>query len=145
MKSDEACKLEQSQRSEKMTDTDRSMRQVSLGRSLEAGELVIAAKAGKETQIADFKAMQSSLLSSSQTWPDDTYRQGCPYPMLVPQSHLDSLEVFHALLTAAIVNIVERWWNDKEARFPERMPLERHEEDILRVSSRHFSSINNAF
>ena len=117
-----------------MTETSRSMQQVSLGLSLEAGELVTAAKAGEETRVADLNAMQSSLLSSSPIWPYDTYRQGCPYPMLVPQSHLYSLEVLHTLLTSAITNIVERWWTDKEARFPERMPLERYEEDILRVS-----------
>ena len=134
MKSDEACKMERSQRSENMTDTDRRMQQVSLGQSLEAGELVIATKAGEEMQLADLNAMQSSLLSSSPTWPDHTHGQGCPFPILLPQSHLDSLEAFHELLTSVITNIVERWWTDKEARFPERMPLERHEEDILRVS-----------
>lgn len=130
----EACKMERPQRSEKMNETSRSMQQVSLGLSLEAGELVTAAKAGEKTQVADLNAMQSSLLSSSPTWSYDTYRQGCTYPMVVPRSHLYSLEVLHTLLTSAITNTVERWWTDKEARFPERMPLERHEENILRVS-----------
>ena len=136
MKSDEAYKTEPLQRSENMIEAIPriSLQQISLGSSLEAGELVTAAKAGEEAQVADLNAMQSSLLSSSPTWPYDTYRQGCSCPMLVPQSHVYGVEELHTLLTSAITNIVERWWIDKEARFPERMPLESYEEDILRVS-----------
>jgi hypothetical protein len=40
----------------------------------------------------------------------------------------------HEALTAGITDIVERWWTDPEARFPERMPLEKQEKDLLKVS-----------
>lgn len=34
---------------------------------------------------------------------------------------------------AAINDIVPRWWRDKEAKFSERMPLEKDEEELLQV------------
>ena len=43
------------------------------------------------------------------------------------------MQDIHEALTIAIVDIVQRWWTDTDARFPERMPLEKKEEDILKV------------
>ena len=111
------------------------IRQISFGLSVQAGELVPAENAGEETWLKDQKGLRASLLSSASEWPRDTYLQGCPYPMVVPKRQLDDLETLHSLLNSAIINIVERWWTDAEARFPERMPLEAHEEDVLRVSA----------
>ncbi|KAA8645217.1 uncharacterized protein ATNIH1004_006636 [Aspergillus tanneri] len=45
---------------------------------------------------------------------------------------LASLKEFHVALSAALTNIVQRWVVDEEADLPSRMPLKRHEEDILR-------------
>lgn len=45
------------------------------------------------------------------------------------------LERFHEALILALDNIVERWWKDKEAGFPVRMPLASEAEELLRVSS----------
>ena len=117
-----------------MAEESCKIRQISLGMSIQAGELVDAEKAPEATRMADFHTMQASLLSSCSEWLYNTHLQGCPYPMVVPQPQLDSLEKLHALLCSAITNIVERWWTDEEARFPKRMPLESYEEDVLRVS-----------
>jgi hypothetical protein len=46
-----------------------------------------------------------------------------------------NLKEFHVALSAALTNIVQRWVIDEEADLPSRMPLEPHEEDILRVRS----------
>lgn len=59
------------------------------------------------------------------------------YPMLSDRGFLIRLQEFHEALTKAIVNIVERWWDDSTADFPSRMPLEPRAEEILRVSC-HF-------
>ncbi|CRG82758.1 hypothetical protein PISL3812_00104 [Talaromyces islandicus] len=56
----------------------------------------------------------------------------CPHPVLVSNGFMASLKEFHVALSAALTNIVQRWVVDEEADFPSRMPLERHEEDILR-------------
>lgn len=121
-----------------MVEESGKIRQVSLGLSIQAGELVDAEKASDATRMADFHAMQASLLSSCSEWLYNTRLQGCPHPMVVPQPQLDSIETLHTLLCSAITNIVERWWTDEEARFPQRMPLESYEEDILRVSRHIF-------
>ena len=107
--------------------------QASLVLSQEAGKLVAAETADPKARSRDVNDMQASLLSSSPQWPSDSYRQGCPYPIVVNQSQLHDVEILHTLLTSALTNIVERWWSDRERRFPERMPLERYEEDVLRV------------
>ncbi|PLB46459.1 hypothetical protein P170DRAFT_477341 [Aspergillus steynii IBT 23096] len=56
----------------------------------------------------------------------------CPHPVLVPNSFIASLKEFHVALSTALTNIVQRWVVDEDADLPSRMPLERHEEEILR-------------
>lgn len=108
-------------------------RQISIGQSLHAKELVAAEEAGQAMRLFDLTLMQTSLLSSCFKWPFDTHCKGCPYPIVVSESRLHDLETLHTLLTIAITNIVERWWTDADARFPQRMPLEEYEEDLLKV------------
>ncbi|KAB8074914.1 hypothetical protein BDV29DRAFT_201133 [Aspergillus leporis] len=55
-----------------------------------------------------------------------------PYPLLVSQDQVLHLGKFNDALTHAIDSIVERWWTDREAAFPQRMPLGSVEEDLLR-------------
>ena len=57
----------------------------------------------------------------------------CPHPILIPNSFMASLKEFHVALSAALTNIVQRWFADEEADLPSRMPLEKEEEAILRV------------
>lgn len=42
---------------------------------------------------------------------------------------------FHYALASALKNIVQRWFTDKEAAVPARMPLELHEKELLQVQS----------
>lgn len=62
------------------------------------------------------------------------------YPMLSDKDFLRQLREFHQALTKAIVNIVERWWDDSIAGFPSRMPLEPRVEEVLKVSCDSLSS-----
>ncbi|KIM94579.1 hypothetical protein OIDMADRAFT_135699 [Oidiodendron maius Zn] len=55
----------------------------------------------------------------------------CAHPMLVTRRFIQEIKDFNEVLVIAIGNIVERWWEDTEAAFPSRMPLERHEETVL--------------
>jgi hypothetical protein len=41
--------------------------------------------------------------------------------------------MLHGALSAALTDIVERWWTATDARFPDRMPLLKKEEDRLKV------------
>lgn len=56
-----------------------------------------------------------------------------PHPLLISDQFLADLRLFHDALAIALSNIVQRWFTDKEAAFPTRMPLEPHEEDLLLV------------
>ncbi|CEL00913.1 hypothetical protein ASPCAL00505 [Aspergillus calidoustus] len=42
------------------------------------------------------------------------------------------MKELHNALVIAVTDIVERWWTDKEAQFPQRMRLEAEEEELLR-------------
>lgn len=83
----------------------------------------------------EHKALQTRLL---QLCPFHLCLKGslensCPRPVLVSKQHQEQLARLHEALTIAIVDIVDRWWSDREARFPERMPSEKEEEGLLRV------------
>ncbi|KAF9784267.1 hypothetical protein IL306_007511 [Fusarium sp. DS 682] len=70
-------------------------------------------------------------LCPANLWPGASYTTGCPRPVLVSRHHQHQLQDLHEALTAAITDVVERWWSDRDARFPERMPLEAKEEELL--------------
>jgi hypothetical protein len=91
----------------------------------------VAAFAREEAQL------QESVLKlcPANLWHNGSYASGCPRPVLVGEHHQQQMQDLHEALTAAITDIVQRWWSDTEARFPERMPLEAREEELLRVST----------
>ncbi|KAM0233800.1 hypothetical protein ACHAP5_010278 [Fusarium lateritium] len=70
-------------------------------------------------------------LCPANLWHNGSYAAGCPRPILVGRHHQQQLQHLHDALTAAITNIVQRWWSDGNARFPQRMPLEPEEEELL--------------
>ncbi|OTA95928.1 hypothetical protein M434DRAFT_19999 [Hypoxylon sp. CO27-5] len=76
---------------------------------------------------------QASLLSicPSHLWSTASYRLSCPRPILISKHHQQKLARLQEALTAAITDIVERWWTDLEAQLPKRMPLEKKEEELL--------------
>lgn len=88
-----------------------------------------------EGYLQEEAELQDTLLRlcPEDLWPNGTYAAGCPRPILVGQHHQLQLENLHEALTVAIADIVQRWWSDKDAQFPKRMPLEKEEEDILKV------------
>lgn len=72
-------------------------------------------------------------LCPANLWHKGSYTAGCPRPVLVGRHHQQQLKNLHEALTAAITDVVQRWWSDRDAKFPERMPLEAKEEELLRV------------
>ncbi|KAF5008191.1 hypothetical protein FDECE_5524 [Fusarium decemcellulare] len=86
------------------------------------------------TYSRDEAKHQDTLLGlcPANLWPKGSYAAGCPRPILVGEHHRQQMQDIHEALTIAITDIVQRWWTDPNARFPERMPLEREEEDILK-------------
>ncbi|KAH7178209.1 hypothetical protein DER46DRAFT_621896 [Fusarium sp. MPI-SDFR-AT-0072] len=70
-------------------------------------------------------------LCPANLWPKASYTTGCPRPVLVGRLHQQQLKDIHEALTAAITDVVQRWWSDRDAQFPERMPLEAKEKELL--------------
>ncbi|KAF5626176.1 multidrug transporter [Fusarium sp. NRRL 52700] len=70
-------------------------------------------------------------LCPANLWPNASYTTGCSRPVLVGRHHQQQMKDLHEALTAAITDVVQRWWSDGDARFPERMPLEAKEEELL--------------
>lgn len=81
------------------------------------------------------EAIQESLLRfcSDKSWNNSSRSAFIPRPILVSSEHQRQWKELNNALVSAISDIVERWWTDSVSRFPERMPLEPVEEDLLRV------------
>lgn len=111
------------------------MPQICLEASRKAGCLYPAVHACAEDRNRSQDAYCSALINylGGQHVLPYTRRYVCAHPVLVPNQFLASLKEFHVALSTALTNIVERWVVDEEADFPSRMPLEKHEEDIIRV------------
>lgn len=60
-------------------------------------------------------------------------RYMCPHPILVSDNFMVTLKGFHVALSAALTDIVQRWVIDEAADLSSRMPLEPHEDSLLRV------------
>lgn len=73
--------------------------------------------------------------SPRETWVGDAHQKSTPYPILGSEVHQIQLQDLSEALVIAITDIVERWWVDTSARFPERMPIEPMEERLLQVNS----------
>lgn len=72
-------------------------------------------------------------------WPHGSYNNSCPRPILVNIRHELMLSELHTALTLSLTDIVDRWWSDKAAKFPDRMPLNFMEAAVVKVSKRSFS------
>ncbi|GLI75899.1 hypothetical protein PoHVEF18_004165 [Penicillium ochrochloron] len=87
------------------------------------------------TRQALINELQCNMLKCSppETWgAGDIYETCSPHPVLITPAHKKQLQSLSEALSTAIVDVVNRWWSDAAARFPERMPIEPFEEDLLR-------------
>lgn len=109
--------------------------QVCLGASKKSGALISATNASREDRTHVDEVYRSVIFQYS-GGPDNLpypWRFMCPHPILVSAQFTTDLKKFHDALASALNNIVQRWLTDEEAAFPTRMPLEPHEEKLLRV------------
>ncbi|CAG8909806.1 unnamed protein product [Penicillium egyptiacum] len=94
------------------------------------------AETGREARTALLKKYHQELekCSPRETWVGDAHQKSAPYPILANEAHQHQLAELSEAVVLAITDIVERWWSDVGARFPERMPIEPVEEQLLQVS-----------
>ncbi|KAJ5771926.1 Zn-dependent exopeptidase [Penicillium odoratum] len=74
----------------------------------------------------------SRLNNWSSSWPAGSLDASSPHPVLISRMHQEQAKNLHVALNLAIQDIIGRWWTDEDAKFPQRMPLESEEEDLLR-------------
>lgn len=72
--------------------------------------------------------------SPQETWDGDLHLSSTPYPILGHVAHQRQAAQLSEALVLAITDIVQRWWSDADAHFPERMPIDPMEEKLLQVS-----------
>lgn len=88
---------------------------------------------GSDVRIKERDSIQKILLRNVSPYgqlPGPSRRLN-PHPVVLPKQFMERLENFHEALALALDNIIERWWNDTEADFPARMPLEPWAEALL--------------
>ncbi|PQE22029.1 taurine catabolism dioxygenase protein [Rutstroemia sp. NJR-2017a BBW] len=113
--------------------TSHLLRQIHVGPGPRDNHLVTEFYPENRVYIHEQEKYEKFLLQKCppDLWPEKAHKTTCPRPILINKAHQRQLQDLHDALTAAITNIVERWWTDEDAHFPERMPLEKREEDLL--------------
>ncbi|KAI1098122.1 hypothetical protein F4804DRAFT_346588 [Jackrogersella minutella] len=113
--------------------TSSELQQICIRNKLHGYGLVSYYEPESSTYAQEHEDIQASLLSicAPDIWPKGSYRMACPRPILVNKHHQQLLTNLHRALDIAITDIVERWWTDKKAKLPERMPLHKKEEELL--------------
>ncbi|KAH8821364.1 hypothetical protein F5884DRAFT_84107 [Xylogone sp. PMI_703] len=111
-----------------------ALQQISLSLSVAKDAIAPATATSYKRRDRDLKVVRQHT---------DPYHFGDAYPFRLNERHSafticmtssfkDQVEDLHKLLDRALIDIVERWFQDTQAAFPSRMPLEPHEEDLLR-------------
>ena len=117
-----------------MNDTN-GIQQICLVATRSAACPVSPVHTDQETRVEERKIYQASLERSTRTARRSLVSayNFCPHPLLLSHQQVLQLERLNQALSIAITNIVERWWTDKEAALPLRMPLGPVEESLLQV------------
>ena len=111
--------------------------------SLNANCILKADQIQDKDYADELREFRKSLLKSSKRdqWPHQLDLVASPLPVLVPKQLTLFLDKLGDILGRAITSIVERWWSDLRANFPDQMPLPPLQEDILRVPLQPFLSL----
>lgn len=98
------------------------------------GYLPTPAELDTSLRVGNRQKYIASLNGKNSYWPAGCVDSSSSHPVLITKKHQETVERLAEALDLALQDIVQRWWTDKEACFPLRMPLEPQEEDLLRVS-----------
>ena len=111
------------------------LRQVSVAASSDAGICISPENTDEATRAMETKYLQDSLVRNVTPYgqpPQRLASQLNSHPVVLPKQFLEDVSIFNEALIIALDDIVDRWWTDKEADFPSRMPLEPRVEKLLR-------------
>ncbi|USP79397.1 hypothetical protein yc1106_06671 [Curvularia clavata] len=83
------------------------------------------------TSIVDGSGVQE-VFRNSGPWPVGLAEAIQPVPIFLPKSRISELQQLCESIHLAVCDIIDRWWDDSDARFWERMPLDPKAEAVLR-------------
>ncbi|KAH4059004.1 hypothetical protein HBH98_213720 [Parastagonospora nodorum] len=83
------------------------------------------------SSIVDGSALQT-VFRDSGPWPAGLAEATQPVPIFLPKSRMSELQQLCESIHLAVCDIIDRWWDDSDARFWERMPLDPRAEAVLR-------------
>lgn len=108
------------------------IQQISIPLSLTAGRDVSATEIEAE-QLQEHLAIFRQALLEKNHGPlyGNLNERFPPLNVCISQRFADHVRDVHVALDKALTNIVGGWFTDTDANFPARMPLERHEEELL--------------
>ena len=110
-----------------------ALQQISVSLSVEQNAIAPATATSLARRQRDLKSIRDdSFKRNGGPLTFDLQNRFPPFNICISQRFASHVKEIHKLLDKALVDIVERWFTDKEADFPRRMPLEKHEEDLLR-------------
>jgi hypothetical protein len=115
--------------------------QICWSASVETSRLVAVSAAGDLQKGRDEVAYQRANASIPQPGTNPDEQDIAIYPMWSERKFVDQLQQFHEALVKATVNIVHRWWDDKDSDLPSRMPLEPQFEETLQVHHSQHSAL----
>lgn len=115
------------------TDTLPQLKQIAVAASRQ-GQLVLVDDLPPDRQPREEDLFQSVFTAPhphvGKEWSDAD--RVSPYPLLVPGNFVDKAKQLQEALAIAVANIVERWAEPGDS-LCQRMPLQSHEEALLRV------------
>jgi hypothetical protein len=110
--------------------------QVSISRSVEEKRIIPAYRTSLARRAKELATYRKHLYADAEGVFFGIMTRISPFVIVVPHPLFSKLEQLHILLGRVFIDIVDRWFTDENARFPERMPLDPSEEALLRwVSS----------
>ncbi|CZR44350.1 uncharacterized protein FPRO_14108 [Fusarium proliferatum ET1] len=115
--------------------------QVSVSRSAEEQRLIPAYCSNLARRARDLETFRKHLYADAKggELSFGIMERISPHVVAVSNPLFSRLEQLHLLLGRVFVDIVDRWFADEKARFPERMPLDPSEGELLRwVASSDF-------
>ncbi|KAM0350624.1 hypothetical protein ACHAPU_003110 [Fusarium lateritium] len=106
--------------------------QVSVSRSVEEKRLIPAYRTSLSRRAKELDIYRKHLYADAEGVSFGIMARISPLVVAVPDPLFSKLQQFHILLGRVFIDIVDRWFTDEKARFPERMPLDPSEETLLR-------------
>ncbi|KAL6916552.1 hypothetical protein ACHAP8_007027 [Fusarium lateritium] len=108
--------------------------QVSVSRSAEEKRLIPAYCSSLARRAKELEILRKNILTDAKgtELAFGIQSRFSPHPVAVSDTLYSRMAQLHVLLGRVFIDIVDRWFTDENARFPERMPLDPSEESLLK-------------